>query len=129
MGYYHRSEFIITKSLNLLTGIMMTKKYSVLFLGIIFTALLSAAVTFDTKEKDCAVLLNTRCDTCHYRARICQALGEKSKREWQRTVKTMVRYGVKLTKDQQNILASCLYKAPKKAKFVCVQPEPEKESK
>jgi hypothetical protein len=108
---------------------MKLKKYIVLLSGFFFLVILSNAVSFDTKEKNCAILLNTRCDTCHYRARICQALGEKSKREWERTVKTMVRYGVKLTKAQQKILASCLYEAPKKTKFVCVQPEPEKESK
>lgn len=99
----------------------------IIFLAIFFVVLLSAAVSFDTREKDCAVLLNTRCDNCHYRARICQSLGKKSKREWKRTIKTMVRYGAKLTKDQQKTLADCLYEASQNAKFVCVQPEPEKE--
>ena len=103
---------------------MKTKKNILLFAGIIFIVLLVAAVSFDTKEKDCRVLLNTRCDTCHYRTRICQSLGTKSKREWQRSIKAMVRYGAKLTKDQQKILVTCLYEAPAKEKSICAQPAP-----
>ena len=108
---------------------MKTTTNILLFSGIFVFALVTAAGSFDKKEKNCAVLLKTRCDTCHYRARICQSLGKKSKGQWKRTIKTMVRYGSKLTKDQQKILTNCLYKAPKKAEFICGQPELNKESK
>ena len=103
---------------------MKTNTIVFFFLVFLFIGFSSNAASFDTKEEDCKVLLKTRCDSCHYRTRICQVLGKKSRSSWRRTMKTMIRYGVKLTKAQQKILVDCLYKAPKKAEFVCVQPAP-----
>lgn len=80
---------------------------------------LSATTAAFAGGAQCAELLNSRCQVCHYKSRICQRLGNKSKGEWQRTVKNMMRYGAKISEAEGKILAECLNAAPVGAEFVC----------
>lgn len=101
-----------------------------LLLCIAFLApLIIGAAEPDPNEKDCAILLATRCDECHYRTRICYLLGKKSKRQWHRIINNMMDYGVKISEEQREILTDCLYKAPPNADFVCQQPKPKDDTK
>jgi len=61
-----------------------------------------------TGENQCSTLLLNRCEVCHYLTRVCERLDKKSKRGWERTIRTMVRRGARLTPDEQLILAECL---------------------
>ena len=86
----------------------MFRSLIIFFLSVILAlALNSAAVRAD---ENCAELVTTRCELCHYKTRICEKLGKKSKSSWKRTVKTMVRYGAKLSKGEQKQLIRCLSK-------------------
>ena len=70
-------------------------------------------------QDTCETLLDTKCASCHYLTRVCQVLGKKSKRAWKRSIKNMVRYGTKLSREEQKILLDCLSKAPPRDKRVC----------
>lgn len=59
-------------------------------------------------DEECAKLITTRCEVCHYKTRICESLGKKSKSVWKRTVGNMVSYGAQLNKDEQQQLVDCL---------------------
>lgn len=57
----------------------------------------------------CVELLQNRCQSCHYLNRVCQKVGEKSKRRWKATLKRMVkRRGATLNKEEQKFLLECL---------------------
>ena len=71
------------------------------------------------ENDQCDGLINSRCQVCHYKARICQALGTKSPREWKSTVTHMIRLGAKLSDAEKNTLIACLGSAPVGADFVC----------
>lgn len=58
--------------------------------------------------EECASLITSRCEVCHYKTRICESLGQKSKSAWKRTVGNMVSYGAQLSKDEQLSLVNCL---------------------
>jgi len=64
-------------------------------------------------------MINSKCVKCHYKTRICDALGTKSKRKWKRTIKFMVRQGAELSKDDQEALVECLIAMPKGSEVVC----------
>jgi hypothetical protein len=81
--------------------------------------LLSFNPTNAMAENDCATLITERCETCHYKTRICQKLGEKSKSAWKRTVKNMVSYGAQLNKDEINSLITCLDSRHKSVVSLC----------
>jgi len=101
-----------------------------ILIGIALLApLLIVAAELEPDEKDCATILSTRCDECHYRSRICYLLGKKSKRQWHRIINNMMDYGAKITEEQREILTNCLYNAPPNAKFVCRQPKPKDDKK
>jgi len=53
-------------------------------------------------------MITTRCEVCHYQTRICESLGKKNKGSWKRTVRNMVSYGAKLSRDEQLALVDCL---------------------
>jgi len=58
--------------------------------------------------EECANLITSRCEVCHYMTRICESLGKKSKGSWRRTVGNMVSYGAQLNKEEQMSLVDCL---------------------
>jgi hypothetical protein len=68
---------------------------------------------------DCQSIIDNKCVKCHYKTRICDALGTKSKRKWKRTIKFMVKQGAILSKDEQNIVTECLSSMPKGSDIVC----------
>ena len=68
---------------------------------------------------DCQTIIDNQCVQCHYKTRICDALGTKSKRKWQRSIKFMVKQGAKLSKDDQAVLVECLNEMPKGSDAVC----------
>lgn len=79
---------------------------------------LGNSVAFAGNEQ-CAELISNRCQGCHYKSRVCQALGKKSKWKWKRSVSNMVRYGAKLSGAEQKIVIECLSSAPVGADYVC----------
>ncbi len=90
-----------------------------LFLLLAPFAVGTAAGTEGGDNDACAVLLNTKCETCHYKTRICQKLGKKTKRGWRVTIKRMVRHGLKISDDEHDILVDCLSELPEGADIVC----------
>ena len=82
------------------------KKTSVsisLALILILTAPLSVMAS-----QDCVDLLEKNCTSCHYNTRICNKIGKKNKRKWKTSIKRMLRYGLKIDKNIQDEIASCL---------------------
>lgn len=71
------------------------------------------------ENEQCAELINSRCLECHYKSRICQALGQKRKGEWESTVKNMIRLGAKVSEAEKKAIIDCLGSAPAGADFAC----------
>lgn len=59
-------------------------------------------------DEECLELLEQKCTSCHYNTRICKKLEKKNKRAWKSTVKRMLRYGLKLDKQEQEKSVDCL---------------------
>ncbi|MDG4475496.1 hypothetical protein [Thiovibrio frasassiensis] len=93
------------------------KPFALLALLLLFS--LGATTAAFAGGTQCTELLNSRCQVCHYKSRICQRLGQKSKGEWKRSIGNMMRYGAKITEAEGKILAQCLNAAPVGAEFVC----------
>ncbi|MGV1100564.1 hypothetical protein ACUUL3_14305 [Thiovibrio sp. JS02] len=90
--------------------------------GLLFPLLLlslAAGTPAMAGEEPCAALLDSRCQSCHYKSRICQKLGRKNVRGWQRTIRNMIRHGARLSAAEGKTLAECLAAAPAGAEFVC----------
>lgn len=69
--------------------------------------------------QDCVAKLMTHCTSCHYQNRICEKLGQKSKREWKTTIKRMLRYGLVLDETGQDSLLKCLVDLKKDSGKLC----------
>ena len=72
-----------------------------------------------TPEALCSSMINAKCIRCHYKTRICNALGTKSVRQWENTIAFMVRRGAELTEDEQNKVVTCLSSLPQGSQVVC----------
>ena len=70
-------------------------------------------------EAVCTALIDAKCVRCHYKTRICDALGTKSVRKWEKTLKFMVKQGAELSQDEQNKVLACLSSLPKGSAVVC----------
>lgn len=82
-------------------------RLSVFVAGLLFF-MGSAYAETETKQ-GCLELLQDRCQKCHYLNRVCQEVGEKSRRRWAATLKRMVkRRGASLTAEEQDFLLDCL---------------------
>ena len=68
---------------------------------------------------DCQAIIDVKCVKCHYKTRICDALGTKSKRKWKKTIKFMVKQGAQLSKEEQVLVVDCLSTMPKGSDIVC----------
>jgi hypothetical protein len=66
-----------------------------------------ASSTVQAAEQ-CLEQLEQKCTSCHYNTRICKKLEKKNKRAWKSTVKRMLRYGMKLEKQEQEKIIDCL---------------------
>ena len=67
----------------------------------------------------CSSIVDAKCVKCHYKTRICDALGTKSAGNWKRSIKYMVKQGAQLTDDEQNKVVACLSSLPKGSDIVC----------
>lgn len=81
--------------------------------------LLSAPPIAMAQQQPCSAILDAHCQVCHSKARICNALGEKQKAEWQRTVKNMLKKGATLPASQEESLIDCLASSQAGAEFAC----------
>jgi uncharacterized membrane protein len=88
----------------------------VFFLGIGLLVCFSAQAGAD---EECAKLITTRCEVCHYKTRICESLGKKSKGSWKRTMRNMVSYGAQVNKKEQAHLVNCLKDPSEDIKALC----------
>ena len=70
-------------------------------------------------EAVCSSMINAKCIRCHYKTRICDALGTKSVRKWKKSITFMVRQGAELTEDEQNKVVACLSSLPQGSQVVC----------
>ena len=82
----------------------------------------TSASTAEPESTDCATLLHSRCESCHYNSRFCQRIGQKSKRAWKRSIQAMVGHGAKLTDAEQQIVVDCLNTPPPAVQEYCKAP-------
>ena len=95
-----------------------------LFLVLIVFIFISACggtdVTAEPPPKAvCTSIVDAKCVRCHYKTRICDALGTKSVRKWKRTIKFMMKQGAGLTEEEQKKVIACLSSLPKGSDVVC----------
>ncbi|MBU0729826.1 MAG: hypothetical protein KKE17_11915 [Proteobacteria bacterium] len=93
-------------------------KLLVLFLSVA-TLLMFFPLQEISAENRCGPLLETQCEQCHYKTRICQSLGKKSKWKWRNTIRAMVKKGAKLTREEEKILVECLHSLLPGAEIAC----------
>lgn len=70
-------------------------------------------------EAVCSSMINAKCTRCHYKTRICDALGTKSVRQWKKSTTFMVKQGAELTEDELNKVVACLNSLPQGSQVVC----------
>lgn len=94
---------------------------SVFFLLLLLPA--SAAVGGE-QETACIDLLIGKCRECHYMTRLCQSLDKKGKWAWKRSIRTMVKRGAEVSREEEKQILDCLVsKAPDVVAF-CDNPPP-----
>jgi hypothetical protein len=71
------------------------------------------------KYGSCEQILKHVCVECHYETRICQKLGKKSERGWQRTIERMVKKGAKLHEHDNKPLLKCLTNQSSEIQKLC----------
>ena len=104
---------------------MSYRKVTITVLAIIGSVFLYAACGSSSEvgggsvDADCQSIIANKCVQCHYKTRICDALGTKSKRKWKRTIKFMVKQGAILSKAEQATVTECLSTMPKGSEMVC----------
>ncbi|MGB6289913.1 MAG: hypothetical protein WBD61_03465 [Desulfobulbales bacterium] len=67
----------------------------------------------------CKSIVDVKCVQCHYKTRICDALGTKSVGKWKQSIKFMIKQGAQLTEDEQNKVVACLSSLPRGSEVVC----------
>ena len=103
----------------------MRKSILYLFLVLLSFFLVSACssgtdVTADApSEAVCSAIIDAKCVKCHYKTRICDALGTKSIGKWNKTIKFMIKQGAQLTEDEKNMVIACLSSLPAGSNVVC----------
>lgn len=85
----------------------------------LFAGPLQAGTVDQPEENSCESLLVGKCSDCHYLTRVCQKLGKKSKGDWRRSIKRMVRKGLVLSKAERKLLVECLHKEKEGARKAC----------
>lgn len=56
----------------------------------------------------CVEMIQANCTSCHYPTRICEKIGQKSRRGWKVTIKRMLRYGLQLPGGKMDEILDCL---------------------
>lgn len=99
----------------------LTRCFFVLAGILIFTVACSSSADIGEQPSDavCSAIVEAKCVRCHYKTRICDALGTKSVGNWKRTIKFMIKQGAELTEDEQNKVIACLSGLPKGSEIVC----------
>jgi len=67
----------------------------------------------------CSAIVDVKCVKCHYKTRICDALGTKSVSKWKKSIKYMIKQGAELSEDEQNKVIACLVSLPQGSDIVC----------
>ena len=105
---------------------MKTVMISVMYFFMIVSVFMLMAACSGTAEigeaptdEACGSIVNAKCVKCHYKTRICDALGTKSVGNWKRSIKFMMKQGAQLTEDEQNKVVACLSSLPKGSEVVC----------
>lgn len=75
--------------------------------------------SIDVSDSVCSNIIDTKCSKCHYKTRICDALGTKSPGKWAKTVKFMIKQGAVLTAEEESKVVVCLSKLPSGSNVVC----------
>jgi len=100
------------------------KRIQYLFLVLISLVFVSACsstaeMVEAPSEAVCRAIVDAKCVRCHYKTRICEALGTKSVSKWKKSIKFMVKQGAELTEDEQNKVIACLSSLPEGSNVVC----------
>ena len=102
------------------------KKYQFyLFLLLIAFALVVSACSGGPEigeappDSVCSSLIDLKCVRCHYKTRICDALGTKSVRQWKKSINFMIKQGAELSVDEQSKVIACLSTMPEGSDIVC----------
>ena len=87
----------------------------------VLTAACSGTPVIEEAPPDavCMSIIDAKCVKCHYKTRICDALGTKSAGKWKRTINFMIKQGAQLTEDEQSKVIACLVSMPRGADAVC----------
>jgi len=70
-------------------------------------------------ESVCSSIIDAKCVRCHYKTRICDALGTKSVPQWNKSIKFMIKQGAQLSADEQRKVLACLSSLPQGSDVVC----------
>ena len=105
---------------------MNTLMKSALYVSAAITVLLFMAACSSTAEIGeapadavCSSIIDVKCVKCHYKTRICDALGTKSVGKWRQSIKFMQKQGAQLTDDEQSKVIACLVSMPRGSDIVC----------
>ena len=95
-----------------------------LFLALITFMSMAACSSTDVSvnvpsDTVCGAIVDAKCVQCHYKTRICDALGTKSSSKWKQTIKFMIKQGAELTADEQTKVVACLSSLPRGSEIVC----------
>lgn len=102
--------------------VMKTAKYLAAAITVfVFMAACSGTAEVGEAPPDavCSSIIDAKCVKCHYKTRICDALGTKSAGKWDRTIKFMMKQGAQLTDDEQSKVLACLVSMPRGSDVVC----------
>lgn len=73
----------------------------------------------DVPDAVCSSIVDAKCVRCHYKTRICDALGKKNVRQWKKSVNFMIKQGAQLSEDEQRKVVACLSSMPEGSDIVC----------
>ncbi|MFZ5775213.1 MAG: hypothetical protein ACOY3Z_07000 [Thermodesulfobacteriota bacterium] len=88
-------------------------------LALLLLLSLSIPQVAQASQDQCGATLDNRCQVCHSKNRVCEAIGAKKKADWQRTVKNMIKKGALVSAAEEQILVDCLAGAKPGEAFAC----------
>ena len=115
------NHYLQTRCIKMKTAARLAFYFTTIIMLVIISAACSGTgnIGETPPEAVCSSMINAKCTRCHYKTRICNALGSKSDREWQKSITSMVRRGAVLTEDEQNKVVACLSSLPQGSQVVC----------
>jgi hypothetical protein len=118
----HSSKLLLRSGWDMIKAIMKSAIYLSMAVTVsLFMAACGGTADIGPPPPDtvCVSLVNAKCVKCHYKTRICDALGTKSVAQWKRSIKFMIKQGAQLTEDEQNKVIACLSSLPEGSGIVC----------